>query len=101
MRLPGGDRLTVDGVAGLVQLKFLRSFLADGFQTHLQVGLSGLPGLAATFLHWPAEHHLLGEPSMHPEACTALLRRPRTESSRRAPDAGPGSGIKTLDVLGC
>ena len=38
VRLSGGDVLTVDSLAGVVQLNALRSFLADGFQTHLQVG---------------------------------------------------------------
>lgn len=38
VKLSGGDVLTVDSLAGVVQLNALRSFLADGFQTHLQVG---------------------------------------------------------------
>jgi hypothetical protein len=37
VKLSGGDVLTVDSLAGVVQLNALRSFLADGFQTHLQV----------------------------------------------------------------
>ena len=37
VKLSGGDVLTVDSLAGLVRLNALRSFLADGFQTHLQV----------------------------------------------------------------
>ena len=39
VKLSGGDVLTVDSLAGVVQLNALRSFLADGFQTHLQVGI--------------------------------------------------------------
>jgi hypothetical protein len=39
VKLSGGDVLTVDSLAGVVQLNALRSFLADGFQAHLQVGV--------------------------------------------------------------
>lgn len=38
VKLSSGDVLTVDSLAGVVQLNALRSFLADGFQAHLQVG---------------------------------------------------------------
>ncbi len=38
VRLNSGDTLTVDSLAGVVQLNALRSFLAEGFQLHLQVG---------------------------------------------------------------
>lgn len=37
VKLSGGDVLTVDSLGGVVQLNALRAFLADGFQTHLQV----------------------------------------------------------------
>ena len=49
VRLANGDVLTVDSLAGLVQLNAIRRFLAEGFQAHLQV--HDQPGLKLQGAH--------------------------------------------------